>query len=147
VLLLLLRSLGNARRLLAISVVLTAAYSIGLFVQWGRHVADATTLEFASLNFSMMFAGTLYRMIFVEGGSDPWTPCDGRSARSCRGICSCCRSPPSRPSASEGNSTVPYALGLLLFIAGTSILRFARVCSAGSAASVIRSICSTRWCS
>jgi len=124
VLLLLLRSLGNARRLFALAALLTAVYSAEIFVRWGSGTSPiGAAAAFASLNFSMMFAGTLYRMIFVERGNSA----DRRLRWAFGAFLSwhlIALPLATIPAIGVGaNATIPYALGLLLFITGVSVVR------------------------
>ena len=124
VMLLLLRSLDNAWRLFALAASLTAVYSTEIFVRWeGGTSPIGPAVAFASLNFSMMFTGTLYRMIVVEGGHSA----DRRLQWAFGGFLSwhlIALPLATIPAIGVGNNaTIPYALGMLLFITGVSVVK------------------------
>lgn len=122
--LLLARGLGNARLLFAASVLFTLLYSAEMLLHrssGGQFFGTETAFTF--LNLSLMFAGTVYRRIALDGGwrTDPWlAACLGGFlgwhllvAPLVTAIAIGIRS----------NATIVYALGIALFISGTSLVR------------------------
>jgi len=121
--LLLLSSLGSTRRLFVVAALTTLLYLAGLLLRW-RHEPFfnvETTLTF--LNLSLMFAGTVYRRVVVEREwrADPWL-----AAAFAAFLCGHVLVMPLSAAVAVGfksNGTVPYALGIALFILGTSVVR------------------------
>jgi len=123
VLLLLGGSLGRPRRLLALSIVFTLAYSIEMFVRWWSGVTlIGSQAAFTLLNLSLMLVGTLYRIVVDEArGGDR-----GLRAALCTLLLWHLLALPIGATWAIGferNATIPYAFGLLLFIVGTSVVR------------------------
>ena len=127
VVLLLCGSLGRPRHLLAVSIAFTLAYSIEMLVRWW----NGTTLmgspaAFTLLNLSLMLVGTLYRTVIDDARSDDRIVQAGLHGLLLWHLVAL----PAGAVYAIGwkyNATIPYALGLLLFIAGT---RFVRIRSA-----------------
>lgn len=122
--LLLMKSLGDARRLFAVAALFTALYSAEMLLHWwnGQRIfGTETALTF--LNLSLMFAGTLYRRLVVDGEwrADPWlTVCFTGF------LCWHLLVMPLSTAMAIGftsNAMVTYAFGIALFILGTSIVR------------------------
>lgn len=122
--LLLMKSLGDARRLFAVAALFTLLYSAEMLLHWwnGRRFFGTET-AFVFLNLSLMFAGTLYRRLVVDGEwrAGPW-------------LAACFAGflvwhllvmPLSTATAIGflSNETIPYALGIVLFILGTSVVQ------------------------
>jgi len=123
VLLLLGGSLGRPRRLLALSIVLTLVYSTEMFVRWWSGATlIGSKAAFMLLNLSLMLVGTLYRTLVDEARSDDRVVRAGLYglllwhllALPVGAVCAI---------GFEQNATIPYALGLLLFIVGASVVR------------------------
>lgn len=122
--LLLMKSLGSARRLFAIAALFTTLYSAEMLLRWrnGGHFFDTeTALTF--LNLSMMFAGTLYRRLVVDGEwhADRWLATCFAGFMGWHLLVM-----PLSTAMAIGftsNAVVTYALGIALFVVGTSFVR------------------------
>lgn len=123
VVLLLCGSLGRPRHLLAVSIAFTLVYSIEMLVRWwsGATVIGSPA-AFTLLNLSLMLAGTLYRIVIDEARSDDRVVRTGLYGLLLWQLVAL---PVGAVYAIgwEHNATIPYALGLLLFIAGASVVR------------------------
>jgi len=122
--LLLLHSLGNARRLFVVAASLSALYVLEMLLLWwnGRHFFGIEwTLTF--LNLSLMFAGALYRKLVADGEwrADPWLAAG--FAGFLGGHLLVMPLVSAMAIGLRGNAIVVYALGIALFIVGTSIVR------------------------
>ena len=123
VVLLLCGVLGRPRHLFGVSIAFTLVYSVEMFVRWwtGRTLIGSPA-AFALLNLSLMLAGTLYRTLIDESRSNDRVVRMGLHGLLLWHLFVL-------PVGSvqvigfENNATIPYALGLLLFIAGTSVVR------------------------
>ncbi|HEU4664820.1 MAG TPA: acyltransferase [Dokdonella sp.] len=123
VVLLLCGSLARPRHLLAVSIAFTLVYSIEMFVRWSTGAPlVGSKVAFAFLNLSLMLVGTLYRMVVDQARSAD------RILRT--GLCGLLLwhllALPIGATAVvgfAGNATIPYALGLALFLVGTSVVR------------------------
>jgi len=124
VLLLVFRSFDKPRRWLLLAVAFTLVHSAEMFVHWltGRSTIGSAT-AFGLLNLSLMLLGALYRQSLVEerGRGDRWLrngvygllawhllilPLGATLAI-----------------GFAGNATIPYALGLLVFVVGVSFVQ------------------------
>jgi peptidoglycan/LPS O-acetylase OafA/YrhL len=123
VLLLLGGSLGRPRRLIALSIVFTLVYSIEMFVRWWSGVTlIGSQAAFMLLNLSLMLVGTLYRTVIDQARGDD----RGLRTVLCVLLLWHLLALPIGATWAIGfelNATIPYALGLLLFIVGTSVVR------------------------
>ncbi|HEY6942111.1 acyltransferase [Dokdonella sp.] len=123
VVLLLCGSLGRPRHLLALSIMFTLAYSVEMFVRWSTGASlIGSKAAFAFLNLSLMLVGTLYRMVVDQASS-----AGGRLRTALSGLLlwHLLALPLGATWAIgfEGNATIPYAIGLTLFLLGTSVVR------------------------
>jgi peptidoglycan/LPS O-acetylase OafA/YrhL len=119
--LVLVHSLGNARRLCALAIVFAGVASIAMLARWLGHPLMSSITAFWFLNLAMMLCGTLYRMCIVERSDD-------RLARlGVLGLlCYFAFVFPVCTAVAvgfSGNASVAYALGLALFVAGVSFVR------------------------
>ena len=122
--LLLLKSLGDARRLFALAALFTLLYSAEMLSHWwnGRRFFG-TELVLTFLNLSLMFAGTLYRRLVVDGEwrADPWLAVFFAGFMGWHLLVM-----PLATAMAIGftsNAVVTYALGIALFVLGTSVVR------------------------
>lgn len=123
--LLLTRSLHDMRRVCALAIAFGLVHALAMIAHWlGRPLMSSTT-AFWCLNLSIMLCGTLYRTCVIEGRArrDPWLRFGfGGLLAFYLAV---------YPIATtwavgfERNAAISYALGLLLFIAGTSGVRIA----------------------
>jgi peptidoglycan/LPS O-acetylase OafA/YrhL len=121
--LLLTKSLGDPRRLCALAMLFGFIYSLAMLAKWMGTSLMPSTTAFWFLNLSMMLCGTLYRTCVVES-----TATDDRWLRAAfiallayyllvLPTCSVLAIGYAR------NASVPYALGLLVFVVGISFVR------------------------
>ena len=112
------RSLGSARRIALLCAALAAVHVFGVFMFWIGKPVLTIGLSFWALNLAAMLWGTLYRL---EPSGDPIA----RLAFRAVGIVVVVAMP--LATALIGKSlpiyTVSYALGFVLFIAGTRFIR------------------------
>ena len=121
--LLLSNSLFNMRRVCALAITFGFGYSLAMLTHWGGAPLMNSTAAFWLLNLSIMLCGTLYRSCVVDGtaSSDPWLRASVYGLLFYYIVI--------LPSGAvwaigfDRNASVAYALGLLLFIVGTSGLR------------------------
>lgn len=121
--LLLSNSLFNMRRVCALAITFGFGYSLAMLTRWAGAPLMNSTAAFWLLNLSIMLCGTLYRGCVVDGAasSDPWLRASVYGLLFYYIVI--------LPSGAvwaigfDRNAPVAYALGLLLFIVGTSGLR------------------------
>jgi len=123
VVLLLTGSFARPRRWLALSVLFSAFYSAEMLAYWATGVrVIGPTAAFAFLNVSLMLLGTLYRHVLVEGGGDG----DPGLRVGVFGLLAWhLLALPAGATLAIGtavNATIPYAFGLLVFVAGVSFV-------------------------
>jgi len=121
--LLLAKSLGDVRRLFAVAALLTLLYSAQMLLQWSGRPFLSVETTFNLLNLSLMFAGTVYRRLVVDGQwrADPWLAACFAGLLGWHLLVM-----PLATTLAIGftsNAVVTYALGIALFIVGTSIVR------------------------
>lgn len=123
VVLFMVRSLHNLRRICALAIVFVALHALAMFTRWlGTPVMDST-LAFWWLNLSVMLCGTLFRACVIERSvaNDRWLHLGAASLLIFYLVV--------YPAATiwavgfEHNAAIAYALGALLFIAGTTVAR------------------------
>lgn len=116
-------SLFNMRRVCALAIVLGFGYSFAMLATWiGAPVMNANA-AFWMVNLSTMLCGTLYRSCVVDNkaAADPWLRAAVYGLLSYYLVI--------LPSGAiwahgfEHNAPISYALGLLVFILGTSAVR------------------------
>jgi peptidoglycan/LPS O-acetylase OafA/YrhL len=120
--LLLTRSLHNMRRVAAIAIVLAFVHSLAMLMSWLKSPLMGAEAAFWLLNLSMMLCGTLYRNVLMQ------TERRDKLLRGCVFgllVYYLVVFPAGAVWAIgfERNAPIAYALGLLLFIAGTSFVR------------------------
>jgi len=117
-------SFGKPRRWLLLSIAFTALYSAELFVHWmtGASTIGSRT-AFGFLNLSLMLLGALYRRSLVEhdGGNDPWLRHGVLGLLAWHLLILPIAA--TLEIGTAGNATIPYALGLLVFVVGVSFVR------------------------
>jgi peptidoglycan/LPS O-acetylase OafA/YrhL len=117
-------SFGKPRRWLLLSVAFTAIYSAEMFVHWMTGVPTiGSNFAFGFLNLSLMLLGALYRRSLVEyeDNRDPWL------RRGVFGLLAwhllILPFGATITIGATGNATIPYALGLLVFVGGVSFVQ------------------------
>jgi peptidoglycan/LPS O-acetylase OafA/YrhL len=125
VVLLLARSLHRMRRIWLLATAFTGIYGLSMLLRWAGLPTLDSTAAFWFLNLAMMLCGTLYR----SGVFD----CSGAGDRPLRvgvGMLFAVHLV-LLPAVSialvgvERNATIPYALGMLLFVVGVSVVPLA----------------------
>lgn len=120
--LLLTRSLGKPRRLLALAYAFSGVYVLAMLMRWFGLPSLGTSVAFGFLNLSIMLCGTLYRSLLDD--SPAMDRADRAGARLL--IASYLIILPAATVPMIGfspNAQISYALGVLLFLAGTTWLR------------------------
>ena len=116
------RSLANPRRLATVATAFAAAAAlVFLMLKLGRPLAD-NWLAFGFLNLSIMFCGTLYRTCIVERAAAGDAPLQfGVRALF---VCHAIVFPLVALLAfgAQGRIAISYAIAVLLFVGGTSVL-------------------------
>lgn len=125
VVLLLSGSLHNLRRLCALAIVLAGLHLLAMFTRWLGTPLMSSTLAFWWLNLSIMLCGTLFRAWIIERAVT-----HDRVLRLGIGgllVFYLLVYPVATTWAIglERNAAISYALGLMLFIVGTTVLRVA----------------------
>jgi peptidoglycan/LPS O-acetylase OafA/YrhL len=107
-----------------LSVAFTAIYSAEMFVHWMTGVSTiGSNFAFGFLNLSLMLLGALYRRSLVEyeDNRDPWL------RRGVFGLLAwhllILPFGATITIGATGNATIPYALGLLVFVGGVSFVQ------------------------
>ncbi len=123
VVLLLGNSLFNMRRVCALAILLGFGFSLAMLTRWAGAPLLNSTAAFWLLNLSIMLCGTLYRSCVVDGAAsrDPWLRAVVYGMLFHYLVIL-----PMGAVWAIGftrNLIVSYALGLLVFIVGTSVLR------------------------
>jgi peptidoglycan/LPS O-acetylase OafA/YrhL len=117
-------SFSKPRRWLLLSVAFTAIYSAEMLVHWmtGTSTIGSPT-AFGFLNLSLMLLGALYRQSLVEsdGSGDRWLRHGVLGLLAWHLLIL----PVGATLAigAAGNATIPYALGLLVFVGGVSFVQ------------------------
>ena len=125
VVLLLARSLDRMWRIWGLAGVFTAVYVLATLVRLAGLPAPHPKVAFLFLNLSIMLCGTLYRHVVFEREAHP----DRRLRAAIAALFACHLL--ALPAGAfllvgfELNPTIPYALGMLVFVLGTSVLPFA----------------------
>ncbi|MEP7042042.1 MAG: acyltransferase [Dokdonella sp.] len=123
IVLLLVNSLQNIRRVAAVAIVFGFVHSLAMLMSWFKSPIMSADAAFWYLNLSMMLCGTLYRDLVMRGSSAH----DGRLRACILGVLVyyLVIFPAGAVWAIgfERNAPVAYALGLLLFVVATSFVR------------------------
>lgn len=120
--LLLTRSLYDMRRVWFLASAFTLVYSLSMLLRWAGLPTLESTAAFWFLNLAMMLCGTLYRTCVFDrtAAGDRWLRIGVVALLAFHLL--------ALPIGAiwavgfERNATVPYALGLLLFVLGVSIV-------------------------
>jgi peptidoglycan/LPS O-acetylase OafA/YrhL len=119
------RSLDSMRRVCMLAIALGVVFSLAMLMQWQGRPLMSTPAAFWPLNLSIMFCGTLYRRCVVEGGAaqDPLLRAGvaGLFAFYLMVFPFCAV----LVAGFERNAAIAYALGVLLFVVGVSVVRIA----------------------
>jgi len=123
IVLLLTRSLHDMRRVAAIAIALAFVHSLAMLMSWLKSPLMSSEAAFWLLNLSMMLCGTLYRNVLTQTTE----PRDKRLRGCVLGLLVyylvIFPAGAAWAIGFEHNAPIAYALGLLLFIAGTSFAR------------------------
>lgn len=119
--LLLTRSLDRPRRLLALAAAFGAVHSLAMLAHWFGRPLMGTVAAFGFLNLSIMLCGTLYRRLLLEGEPDRVARNGTLALFGCYlvvlPLAAICAVGVAR------NAMIAYALGVLLFVVGTRLVR------------------------
>lgn len=118
-------SLHDLRRLCALAIALGGLHMLAMFTRWLGTPLMSSTLAFWWLNLSIMLCGTLFRACVIERAAvqDRWLRFGVGGLLACYLVI--------YPAATtwaiglDRNAAISYALGLLLFIVGTTAVRIA----------------------
>ena len=125
VVLLLANSLHRMRRVWCVAALFTLVYSLSMLLRWAGLPTLDSPAAFWFLNLSVMLCGTLYRTCVFDraAAGDRWLQLGVASLFAFHLL--------ALPLGStwavgfERNATIPYALGMLLFVLGVSVVPLA----------------------